>query len=180
MLMTLLFHVAQSQTFQNTYHPASDDNYVAGAAVSSEYYVIGNTAGYPTAANTVERILFSRYTAGGASSLDRIIYDGANNSHIYNSRDIQMGYSKYTPSPSTSDPPPPCTFNLCPVVAPSAVDISDPNSKKVYLHHRLLPGKPNGCKAIADNENGSLCQHSLGANEFNASQSRCRRRRSFC
>ncbi|MGB3076190.1 MAG: hypothetical protein WBB36_12750, partial [Chitinophagales bacterium] len=78
----------RAQTFQNTMLPAGSDNYVAGVAVSSDYWVIGNTNSFAPALGT-EHILFSRYTgATGASAWDRKYYDGANPTISYTATDI--------------------------------------------------------------------------------------------
>lgn len=120
----------RAQTFQNTMLPAGSDNYVAGVAVSSDYWVIGNTNSFAPSLGT-EHILFSRYTgATGASAWDRKYYDGANPTISYTATDIQAGYGNFTASPSTSQLP--CSFSVCPVFAPAVNAVAVPKSKNYF------------------------------------------------
>lgn len=118
-----------AQTFQNTYMPGGDDNYVAGVAVANDYWVVGNTNSFGPAAGT-EHILLSRYNgATGANTWDRKYYDGANPSISYTATDIQAGYGNLTPSISG---PLPCNLLACPVFAPSVNSVAIPKSKNYF------------------------------------------------
>ena len=122
--------VLPAQTFQNTFTPTGSDNYVAGVAVSNDYWVIGNTNSFAPSAGT-EHILFSRYTgATGASAWDRKYYDGANTSVSYTATDIQAGYGNLTPSPSVG--PMPCTVTACPAIGTTVNAVGIPKSKNYF------------------------------------------------
>lgn len=119
----------QAQTFQNTYMPAGNDNYVAGAAASNDYWVVGNTNSFGPAVGT-EHILLSRYNgATGANTWDRKYYDGANPAISYTATDIQPGYGNLTPSITG---PLPCQVLACPVFAPPVNAVAVPKSKNYF------------------------------------------------
>lgn len=130
LLILISTTVLNAQTFQNTFMPAGSDNYVAGVAVSNDYWVIGNTNSFTPAAGT-EHILFSRYTgATGVSAWDRIYYDGANTSVAYTATDIQAGYGNLTPSPAVGILP--CTFTACPQIGTAVNAVAIPKSKNYF------------------------------------------------
>ncbi len=135
-LITVLLLNAQalfSQTFQNTFLPPSDDNYVAGSAVSANYYVLGNTT-YPVSGSVTEKILFSAYNSAGASIMDNLYHNKNRLGYIHTATDIQAGYTTYISSLSQSPSTPPCDIQTvnCPGTAPLAIDMLDPDSKKYF------------------------------------------------
>ena len=129
-VMLLYSSFASAQTFQNTFLPVHEDNYVAGVAVNKAYWVIGNTNSFAPAVGT-EHILFSKYTMTGASAFDRKYY-GAPNTIAFTSTDIQAGWSQFANTPGNSVPPLPCSFSVCSGAGLSVLSLSAPNSKNYF------------------------------------------------
>ena len=131
-LLLITFGEVSGQTFQNTFLPTGEDNYVAGVCVNNNYWVAGNTNSFNPSMGT-EHILFSKYSgATGASLWDRKYYNGANPAIQFTASDIQAGYSVITPSPGNSVPPLPCTFVTCPVPGTQVNAIKQPDSKDYF------------------------------------------------
>lgn len=129
-ILVISIFVLRAQSFQNTFNPVKDDNYVAGVAVAQDYWVIGNTSSFTPSLGT-EHILFSRYLgATGASSWDRKYYDAANTTITYTATDIQAGYGTFISSPGNSQIP--CTFTACNTFGPAVNGIGAPGSKNYF------------------------------------------------
>ena len=91
------------QSFQNTFNPKHDDNYVAGVAVNQAYWSAGNTSSFGPSVGT-NHILFSKYNNVGASVWDRKYYDAAVPAIKFTATDVQAGYNVFINSPGNSNP----------------------------------------------------------------------------
>lgn len=120
-----------SQSFQNTFLPTSEDNYVAGSAVNNYYYVLGNTTN-SVAGTTSGKILLSVYNSVGASSFDNIYYQSNRPGILHAGTDIQAGYATRIPSISISLSSPSCNAYMCYGSGVPIVDIADPDSRKYF------------------------------------------------
>jgi hypothetical protein len=121
-----------SQSFQNTLLGINNDDYVAGVAVSMNYWIMGNTNSFTPSLGT-EHMLFSKYNGNtGASIWDRKYYSATNTAIQFTAYGSSGGYANFTTSPGNSVPPLPCNFTACSVFGPTVNKIGDPKSNKYF------------------------------------------------